>query len=1120
MALEDDKTLTADIEQAIAEAADATKESLTSALTTTTAYQLADQPVQRYDIVNSNLHFGTDPYVTRFEDANVLLTGGDSETDVLTATEPVVEETTENDTTAEGAVAAEDGDPAALLIDPDRLADPGTARPATDGESDPIQIDGVEQQPLTDIVAVDLDLAGTETLIDGDISAGTDPYAPSEVEGTVNTAQSLEQSLYDLYDLSSILGNHRTAYDIGRYVNPAPTSFNVSLRTIPEDALPGTVVATLSASDAGDTLTYSLSGPAAAYFEVVGNEVRLREDAGLDYESDPDLSMIVTVTDSAGNKLTRSVSVEVTDATDYITGTQEIDYLRGTAGRDVIDGLASDDYLDGLSGDDILIGGLGDDTLEGGVGADKMDGGEGSDTISYSGSAGGVTVNLLTGMARDGDAEGDTFANFENIYGSDSDDDLTGDAGENIIDGWGGDDIINGGAGDDILDGGYDDDVLTGGAGDDFITGNFGDDTAVFSGDWSDYTITHVSGNIYELVDNRPGSPDGTDLVVDIETFVFHDRTIHVTEPSDLVNDAPTDIDVDGVLTVHESVVNGGTIGTAYSPGGSVLAALSAVDPDIGDSYSFAIDAVRDADGNPVPVNPFALYQDPDGAVYIGVAPGASIDFEAAAGYLVDVTVTDGAGQSITRTLSIDIADYEGAFLGTDGDDNVVGTSEEDVISTAGGDDFIHGSEGADAIDGGDGLDTVTYSGDSADLVIDLKTGTGSGGTAEGDTYANIERVVGGAGNDTIIADDHDGGYYWGRGGDDTLIGGTGTDSLYGGDGADTLNGGAGEDWARYGDGDQSVTVDLGAPVQSGGMAEGDILIDIENVEGSRGDDRITGDAGDNHLMGGEGADIIDGGAGDDLIQGWGWWNGASVDGDDILSGGTGNDTIEGQAGNDTLTGGSGDDALDGGAGTDTAIYSGNWSDYAITYDASTDTFTLIDKRPGSPDGTDTVTGVELFQFTDRTIAVTDPADLLNDAPTDITVTGGTVSENAVNGTLVATASVVDGDAGDSHTYSLLDDAGGAFAIDAASGEITVADGARIDFEAGPTRDITVRVTDAGGASYDEIVSIAIDDVAENLVLSAGDDVFTDTGVTELSIDGGWGDDIIIGSAGDDVIRG
>ncbi len=98
----------------------------------------------------------------------------------------------------------------------------------------------------------------------------------------------------------------------------------------------------------------------------------------------------------------------------------------------------------------------------------------------------------------------------------------------------------------------------------------------------------------------------------------------------------------------------------------------------------------------------------------------------------------------------------------------------------------------------------------------------------------------------------------------------------------------------------------------------------------------------------------------------------------DNAIGGSGNDTLIGNAianvlsgggGNDMLVGSGGNDTISGGAGTDTAGYSGNGANYGIAYNANTQTFAISDLRSGAPDGTDTVTGVEYFQFADSTVA-------------------------------------------------------------------------------------------------------------------------------------------------------
>ncbi len=60
-----------------------------------------------------------------------------------------------------------------------------------------------------------------------------------------------------------------------------------------------------------------------------------------------------------------------------------------------------------------------------------------------------MTIDLDAGTASGGDAQGDTFAYFENVTGSEHDDSLTGDDGDNVLMGGGGADTLGGGAGDD-----------------------------------------------------------------------------------------------------------------------------------------------------------------------------------------------------------------------------------------------------------------------------------------------------------------------------------------------------------------------------------------------------------------------------------------------------------------------------------------------------------------------------------------------------------------------------------------------------------------------------------------------------------------------------------------------
>ena len=107
--------------------------------------------------------------------------------------------------------------------------------------------------------------------------------------------------------------------------------------------------------------------------------------------------------------------------------------------------IVGSDHADSLTGDS------GNNYIEGRGGADSIDGGDGADTLSYWNSSTGVKVDFATGTASGGDAEGDTFANFEHIGGSDHADTLIGDDGDNWFWGSGGADSLDGAAGYDGL---------------------------------------------------------------------------------------------------------------------------------------------------------------------------------------------------------------------------------------------------------------------------------------------------------------------------------------------------------------------------------------------------------------------------------------------------------------------------------------------------------------------------------------------------------------------------------------------------------------------------------------------------------------------------------------------
>jgi Ca2+-binding RTX toxin-like protein len=107
-----------------------------------------------------------------------------------------------------------------------------------------------------------------------------------------------------------------------------------------------------------------------------------------------------------------------------------------------------------------------------------------------------------------------------------------------------------------------------------------------------------------------------------------------------------------------------------------------------------------------------------------------------------------------------------------------------------------------------------------------------------------------------------------GLGGNDALFGDAGNDVLRGGAGADVLNGGAGTDTASYYETSTVITVNLTTGTGTGGVAQGDVLISIENITGGQGTDTLTGNAGANVLQGWNGNDLLTGAGGKDTLTG------------------------------------------------------------------------------------------------------------------------------------------------------------------------------------------------------------------------------------------------------------
>ncbi|WP_236344901.1 cadherin domain-containing protein [Paenibacillus plantiphilus] len=118
------------------------------------------------------------------------------------------------------------------------------------------------------------------------------------------------------------------------------------------------------------------------------------------------------------------------------------------------------------------------------------------------------------------------------------------------------------------------------------------------------------------------------------------------------------------------------------------------------------------------------------------------------------------------------------------------------------------------------------------------------------------------------------------------------------------------------------------------------------------------------------------------------------------------------------------------------------------------------------------------------TVSVTN----VNEAPTDIALSSGSVSENAVIGTTVGTLSSTDPDTGDTFTYTLV---AGAGSTDNASFSISgneLKTGIALDYETKTSYSVRVRAADSGGLAFEKVFAITVtdgNDAPTNISLSA-----------------------------------
>jgi RHS repeat-associated protein len=102
----------------------------------------------------------------------------------------------------------------------------------------------------------------------------------------------------------------------------------------------------------------------------------------------------------------------------------------------------------------------------------------------------------------------------------------------------------------------------------------------------------------------------------------------------------------------------------------------------------------------------------------------------------------------------------------------------------------------------------------------------------------------------------------------------------------------------------------------------------------------------------------------------------------------------------------------------------------------------------------------------------------VNEVPIRIDLSGSAIAENSLPGTVIGLFSTTDLDLQDSHTYRLMDDAGGQFQI--VGNQLQVKEGSLLNFEAKLSYSITVQVVDAGGLSKTQQFEIALTNINES----------------------------------------
>lgn len=659
-----------------------------------------------------------------------------------------------------------------------------------------------------------------------------------------------------------------------------------------------------------------------------------------------------------------------------------IENITGSNNNDDIRALgAAPNEINGLDGDDFIAGG-------GGV--DVLDGGEGNDTNSFINIGAEVIADLGTGSASYAPNENVTvfenFQGFENLDGSDNDDQLFGDGGANTLTGNDGDDLLVGRGGDDVLEGGEGNDVLQGGGGNDITDGGEGIDTADFqdigsavTANLADGTATYAAPNGNEVADtlisieNLTGSENDDNLTGDEGDNLLAGGAGNDTIEGGAGNDVIRgDAIGDGeaiTVTVTNTLGEGGTFLTPvwfgfhdgenfdlWTDGEAASGGLERIAED-GSIEGIAAEFNQEVGDGGV-----------DATIIGGIGAPGPIDPGESASFTINVNADDvGRGYFTWATMVIPSND---AFLASPDDPLTDALFDEDGNFTG---PLVIERFGSDVLDAGTEVNTEEGAAFLNQTARDQ--GTAENGVvrqhegfngSEGNPDGTPVNVLGGTTAAGTIVDPIEGDFTRNEGGeqllrivvdiaeggDDILSGGAGEDFIDGGRGNDVLDGGADNDRLEGGSGRDTflfrrgtgsdIVADFAAGVEGGELLDiSDFgITGIDQLELEEDGPNTVIDLGDGDLI------TLEGVAPNELVA----ENFVFAEGepqpepevvievtngnDDVVGGdaaeeieaGNGSDIVEAGGGNDVVEGGNGDDDLFGEAGND-RLFGGNGDD-------------------------------------------------------------------------------------------------------------------------------------------------------------------------------------------------